>query len=703
MGCQIPPMTYLIIPSITKKRLLVDGVNRFFTIRKFLNDELILNSEGIQKLKFLENKKFSDLTDDERKYFLNCPLSGLHYSYSNGNLNELELDAISKQLYIRYNSGIRLKKEEIQKVDFQDDWVTQQLSQKMCEKDFIEKLTKLSITPKTSLKTFKEKTLMTCRWLITSTYAPLQLFAKARSDFKAVDNYYIDYTLEISKKHILEIFLEIIDCLYELTNQKYWNNYPELHNKYFTMITYWLFFNIKQHHLMNLNDFDWNKYLNAYYKMEQNENFKEIYRKYDKKFHFVMDYLQDEYHVDLLPYIVQIKSVEKGNVITDFSDFPTFNFQSSKEDYNISTFLQYLNSSYVVLRPPYQRHESNDRRAASFLIESSILGIQIPNIILYKYKENGKVVFEVVDGQQRSFAYLAFFNQTYYNIYGEKIESEKQGFSLTGLNVLSELNGKCFKTTRKKSLLDEDYVRRIKEGKIRVVIIPEENNPYFSVRDYFTRINKTICPLRKTSCVYWNAFFDKRIMGYAQEIATCFQETILPKKDKEYKAVQYVLNLAYFFYYNQKEIKMFSLNLVFNWLNKFEIQKSKLANANREEEIVILRNAYLLALKKVEAFLGKLESFLNSIQKTYNELINKRYQRPFTALRSIYYMLGEISEADLQQNSDNIYSIITQFFQENDIKGLRNELEIEKVNFICAKLSMYHNRNAEQKKFTERL
>lgn len=702
MGCEIPLMVFFEISGTSEKYILVDGLNRFITLRKFLHDELLLGSRAIQKLKFLENKKISNLSLEERNYFLNRSLYCLIYSYPQKVLLEEEIDVLAKQLYIRYNSGIPLKKEEIQKADFQEDWVTNKIAEKLQDQDFLNKLQRLSITPKNNIKTYIEKTLMTCRWLITSTYAPLEAFAKSRSDFKAIDDYYVNYTSKVPKEQILEEFCEIIHCLYGLTNQDYWDNYPELHNKYFTMITYWMFFNLIKHKLIHLNTFDWNKYLKAYYEMEAKNNFKRIYWGFYQKFQFVISFLQQEYHIDLSSYIIQIKEIENQNLIYDFADFPTFNFQFNRENYDIAAFMKILASEYIVLRPPYQRHESTDKKAASFLIESSILGVQIPSILLYKHRENGKTVFEVVDGQQRCFSYLAFLNLSYHNIYGEDVISEKQGFSLTGLNVLSDLNGKRLGTTKTSCLLDSYYLEKLKKGKIRVVVIPEDKNPYFSVRDYFTRVNKTINPLRLTSCVYWNAFFDKQIMDFANLIAKKFKKTLLPKTDKEYKATQYVLNLAYFFYYNQTEVKHFSLKSVFIWLNKFEIQKMEFFNHNQEDQIASNRERYLLALKNTEAFLGKIAQFLNCIKKDYSELINN-HQRPFTPLRALYYMIFDIHESDLLQHAESIYNIIYQFFHNNDIKGLRADEEIKSLNATCAQLSIYHKRTAQQRAFTERL
>ena len=86
-----------------------------------------------------------------------------------------------------------------------------------------------------------------------------------------------------------------------------------------------------------------------------------------------------------------------------------------------------LKRNSFILRPSYQRREINDKIASSFLLESVLLNLRIPDILIYRHKnEEGNTIFEVVDGQQKCWSLLAFLEQTYTNIYGEEIISEKK-------------------------------------------------------------------------------------------------------------------------------------------------------------------------------------------------------------------------------------------------------------------------------------
>lgn len=79
-------------------------------------------------------------------------------------------------------------------------------------------------------------------------------------------------------------------------------------------------------------------------------------------------------------------------------DFPIeYVITSSPNDFNIKTLFDFINSSVVKL-PVFQRNYVWDRKKASRLIESIILGLPVPQIFLY---ERGKNDFLMIDGQQR--------------------------------------------------------------------------------------------------------------------------------------------------------------------------------------------------------------------------------------------------------------------------------------------------------------
>lgn len=704
IGCEIPAIIIFQVSTNPIKYLLVDGLNRVLTIKRFLSSELKLCKNGLQKTSFLEGKRFSDLTEEERDYFLARTLQILQYNYKTEeiNLSNEEINAIAKQLYIRYNSGIKLKNEEIQKADYQDDYITQILNKKIKNTTMIEKLKTIYLTPKKECKTYIEKTLMNSRLAITSCYAPLELYCKQTSPAKRIDMFYRDYTLEINKDNILNEFEEITSCLYEVVKKDCFKTYPELHNIEFILVSYWMLFIIKKNHLMDLTKFDWSNYITFFGNKEKNNPIFSYFRiNLITRYNAIRDYIKEVYSIDLYNYIPKEKQVLKSK-INNFHDIPKYNFLLIRDTLKINLFLDMLKRNSFILRPSYQRREINDKIASSFLLESVLLNLRIPDILIYRHKnEEGNTIFEVVDGQQRCWSLLAFLEQTYTNIYGEEIISEKNGFSLTGLTILSELNGKKAKSI--KNNINIENLEKIKNGEIRIVYIPEEDNPYFSAKDYFTRINKTIKPLKKTSYRYWNVKYDSILMDKANKIGYKYSELLLPKMDSKYLPQQYVVNFSYLFYKNIKNIKGFSAQQVSNWLYNFEKIKSEYFINNQEEEIATYRYEYEKSFEKVDLFLNKIYNWLKQINRSINDLICIKYNKSFSNLLIIYYLLHDINEADLLNEAENIYLIVNNFFKEYSNKNFHSDEDYERLKNCKDNLSPFFTRTIKQNQFKEEL
>ena len=81
---------------------------------------------------------------------------------------------------------------------------------------------------------------------------------------------------------------------------------------------------------------------------------------------------------------------------------------------------------YMDLRPLYQRRNRWDKKKQSQLIESFLINIPVPPIILYEKKYN---VYEVMDGQQRITALQDFYENR---------------LQLTELELWPELNGRTY-------------------------------------------------------------------------------------------------------------------------------------------------------------------------------------------------------------------------------------------------------------------
>ncbi len=97
-------------------------------------------------------------------------------------------------------------------------------------------------------------------------------------------------------------------------------------------------------------------------------------------------------------------------------------------DWTIETLNGQINKGNIDLQPGFQRREAWDTTRKSRLIESVIVGMPIPNIVLAENKKH-RGRFIVIDGKQRLLAINDFL--------GDK-------FPLRGLDIREDLNGRTF-------------------------------------------------------------------------------------------------------------------------------------------------------------------------------------------------------------------------------------------------------------------
>lgn len=121
-------------------------------------------------------------------------------------------------------------------------------------------------------------------------------------------------------------------------------------------------------------------------------------------------------------------------------------------------------------RPSFQRRYVWTNVLASKLLESILLNVPIPPCYL---SQNEEFELDVIDGQQRLFSIYRFIDNQ---------------FKLTGLEVLTELNGLRFHEIPSK------LQRKLKTHTLRCVLITNESHPEIKF-DVFERLNTNTVPL----------------------------------------------------------------------------------------------------------------------------------------------------------------------------------------------------------------
>jgi hypothetical protein len=150
-------------------------------------------------------------------------------------------------------------------------------------------------------------------------------------------------------------------------------------------------------------------------------------------------------------------------------------------DWTVETILSQLRRKNIDM-PPWQRRDAWTRQRKSRYIESLILGLPVPQIILAERKEK-RGTFLVLDGKQRLL--LQFI--------GLDKESDNNRFMLKGLEVLKDLNGQSYESLESDPntgvILDQFY-----NEPIRAVIVRNwPSNSFLHL--LFVRLNSESLPL----------------------------------------------------------------------------------------------------------------------------------------------------------------------------------------------------------------
>ncbi|MEU4964987.1 DUF262 domain-containing protein [Streptomyces smyrnaeus] len=153
-------------------------------------------------------------------------------------------------------------------------------------------------------------------------------------------------------------------------------------------------------------------------------------------------------------------------------------------DWTAETILSQLRRGNIQLNPRFQRRDAWTKSRKSRFIESLILGLPIPQIVLAEdKKKRGK--FIVLDGKQRLLALRQFAAGSSFAV--SNGEEDFKGFSLTGLEVREDLRLMTLKRMEKSHENIDDLNAFLNET-IRTVVVRRWPNEDF-LNLVFLRLN----------------------------------------------------------------------------------------------------------------------------------------------------------------------------------------------------------------------
>jgi hypothetical protein len=268
------------------------------------------------------------------------------------------------------------------------------------------------------------------------------------------------------------------------------------------------------------------------------------------------------------------------------------------------------------------------RAKASSIIESLLLGIELPPIFIF-HRKNGER--EVIDGQQRLLACIAFLGTSYWNEHGKLVKSQRHNFSLNLKNgILKDLDGMRY------SNLDGEMQNKINNSLIRIVEIAEDQNPTFDPVDLFMRLNFKPYPIKDNTFESWNSFVNKKIIDRIKQIQTEYRHWIfITKRNERMYDEELITCLIYMQYKLNKEA--ISLQNIKQFMAIYVVRGHLLVRlANKADVTRVLMNP-----KNSEGFLTASEEFVNNFFGKIELILSSCYDK----IEGMDEMLNSKSEA----------------------------------------------------------
>lgn len=684
LGNEIPP---LVLFQTKEKNEIIDGRQRYETIERFLDDKLVLKDKGLHRLKLLSGKKYSQLDEETRELFEETRIRILQFNVvDEPKLDEEKEDRIKKEIFRRYNSGITpLQKYEIDRAAYINDNLSNLFYDKIYKDSKLFDFLCEIILPKSkgnANKRDKVNILVSLvRNLITLPFIPIYSYAKGSSKADIICQYYYSIVAKNIESDELKKFDIIINNLEKFYNKCKERNTLLSNSKLFYEVLYWGISIVIQNQRLieekdiesvfdyidtaNEGDIIWKHIINNTQKSVElifETTGSHYYSAINNRYNFIANIFQIVFKVDFQKYMKNPESFRQMMEYGEEKEQIT-HFKINKplpETLTIEDIISDMKKSRFLIRPDYQRSEVKNIQKASYLLESILLGINIPPLFIYKREDKVK---EVVDGQQRLLAILGFLGKTYVNERGEIACSDKDKFRLSKLKILSELNGKNIET------IGEKFEEKILEFPMDIIEIDYEQNPEFSQIDLFLRLNTKPYPIKENTFEMWNAYIDKEIVVKVKDIASKYQKKVFRAQDNRMKLEELITSLAYIDYrMNQPHTQIINVlniykrndRLCARIMSKDNVTKtlSDLSNTNPQY--------FVRSLENVEKFVEKILVLVDNDTKKLRDLFNhSRKGAQFKTDQNFYFlwaMLFDISSNKITKNREKIFDYISNLF-----------------------------------------
>lgn len=610
LGTEIPP---LILFKSGANIEVIDGRQRYETLKRFIENDIVLTEKGLMSLPALSKQNFNKLSDELKNVFFNSNIRIYEFEVII-NVSPIIEDKIKKEIFRRYNTGITpLTTVEIDSAKYHSDELSSLFEDELTnDLVFREKFRKCFFPNEVESPDLLEKMVDFKRRSFVLSRFPISKFATGsqRSEIfnilyeTAVQNIE-DLTLE---KNIYKRQIETVIELQELFST---HNFSPRYKLLFETILWAIrilesndvFFEIGNTYEKLLSHYKENIELysdeNSYFYKTIIERFSDSAMLFEKitGYNFEIYIRRNDFKNEIKALKQTDSDVE--DVIKKLESLRIN--KPSPISKPVEEILSDVITNKYLIRPSYQRQEKISIIKASSIIESILLGIYLPPIFIYKRKSGEK---EVVDGQQRLLSIISFLGKQYRNEKDELTYSANNSYKLKGLKILTNLNGSNY------SSLPEADKDKILDFVVDEIIIEENLNEGFEPTDLFIRLNQKPYPIDNNSFEMWNSTVDKGIIDRVKEITERYISWFYSKESSDTKNRTDRME-------NEELVTI--LSYILHHINKDKTYDKVLGLFSRVDRITCrLKNKTAISdfLTKLEGSANEKETFLKSIDRT---------------------------------------------------------------------------------------
>ncbi len=665
LGTDIPPLIFF---NSGGKIEVIDGRQRFETIKKFREGELSLHIKGLMDLPQLRNKTFNKVSDEIRSIFEDVKIRIFEFEVVNEpKLTENIEDKIKKEIFRRYNSGITaLNTSEIDNAIYDEDNITFLFKSYLSEDKNLSK----GITETFLGKTFKEKELDISKILqflrkhfVLSNF-PISHYARTSNRQEIFELLY-DFVREydnISKETIIEYF-ENIKIVLSLKDYFSKRGLEESKTLYETIL--WAICIINREGEYPIKEFNKENNKEKLFKFFSedislyNSDDYHYYSEIINRFKNTADIFKRLFNIDFTIYLKdesfssKIKGLKQNENEAKLKLDELASLRVNKPDATfipVEELVNDLSTHRYLIRPSYQRKERINEYKASSIIESILLGIYLPPIFIYKNKDGVK---EVIDGQQRILSILGYLGKQYLNEKNKLVYSNKNNYKLKDLKIIKEINRKRY------GELDSVSQEKILDFRLQLIEIDSKINPSFQPVDLFIRLNNKPYPIKENSFEMWNSYGDRGVIEKIKSISKEHVSWFYIKNPNKKNFIDRMINeelitiLSYIDYnnYNRKEYDSVGYFIRKDRITgRISDKKNISAMIDKLTFDVLMKNNFLKSISNVENFIlliknifdnenlkEKLDDFFNTGDN------NSIFRRSLIDFYILFDMLKDIS------------------------------------------------------------